>query len=142
MFIDEYQSTYGKRTVENALSALLGTFSYSPIGERFGLYEDVEKTNARRCVCQELSDIAIAYSLYRYSEVRNTRSLTVSDFYREDAQEGINVEFQYTKDSFRKNLRNLNSANNRVLVAELNMGLDSITLRDDLTSYAVLKQLL
>ena len=58
------------------------------------------------------------------------------------AQEGVNVEFQYTKDSFRKNLRNLNSANNRVLVAELNMGLDSITLRDDLTSYAVLKQLL
>lgn len=142
MFIDEYQSTYGKRTVENALSALLGTFSNSPIGERFGLYEDVEKTNARRGVCQELSDIAIAYSLYRYSEVRNTRSLTISDFYREDAHEGINVEFQYTKDSLRKNLRNLNSANNRVLVAELNMGLDSITLRDDLTSYAVLKQLL
>lgn len=142
MFIDEYQSTYGKRTVENALSALLGTFSYSPIGERFGLYKDVEKTNAKRGVCQELSDTAIAYSLYRYSEARNTRSLTISDFYREDAQEGVNVEFQYTKDSFRKNLRNLNSANNRVLVAELNMGLDSITLRDDLTSYAVLKQLL
>ena len=72
----------------------------------------------------------------------NWKSVTISEFYREDGQEGVNVEFQYTKDSFRKNLRNLNSANNRVLVAELNMGLDSITLRDDLTSYAVLKQLL
>ena len=142
MFIDEFQSTYGKRTVENAVAALLGTFDNSPIGERFGLHEDVEKTNARRGQCKELSDVAVAYSIYRYSEAKNSRSLTVADFYRDDVQEGINVEFLYPKDALRKNLRSLNSASNRVLVAELNMGLDSITLRDDLSSLMVLKQML
>lgn len=142
LFIDEFQSTYGKRTVENALAALLGTFENSPIGRQFGLHEDVEKTNARRENCQELSDIAVAYSVYRYSESRNSRSLTVADFYREEVQEGVNIEFLYPKEALRKNLRNINSANKRVLVAELNMGLDSITLRDDLTSLSVLNQML
>ena len=142
VFIDEFQSTYGKRTVENALSALIGTFANSPIGEQFGLYEQAEKTNAERKSCKTLSDTAVAYSIYRYSETRKSRSLNVSDFYREDVQEGVYVEFLYAKESLRQNLRNLNSANNRVIVAELNMGLDSITLRDDLTSYEVLKQML
>ena len=36
-------------------------------------------------------------------------------------------------------MRSLNSDTNRVLVAELNMGLDSITLRDDLNALEALK---
>ena len=40
-----------------------------------------------------------------------------------------------------KKLRALSSANNRVLIAELNMGLDHITLRDDLDPLKVLELL-
>ena len=39
-------------------------------------------------------------------------------------------------------LRSLNSEMNRVLIAELNMGLDNITLRDDLTSVTALASIL
>ena len=44
-------------------------------------------------------------------------------------------------EQYEKLLRQLNSASNRVLIAELNMGLDSITLREDLNPIDVLKQL-
>lgn len=141
MFIDEYQSMYGKRTVENAISALLSTFTYSPIGERFGLYQNVDKGTATRGICEELSEITVAYSAYCYSESHNSKMLTVSDFYRDDVEDGINIEFGYPKEYAKKNFRTLNSANNRVLIAELNMGLDSVSLRDDLTPLSVLKQL-
>ena len=142
MFIDEFQSTYGKRTVENAIAALLGTFSNSPIGERFGLYENPDKGTATRSYCQELSDVTVAYSMYCYAESHNSKILSVSDLYREDVQDGLNVEFGYPKEYTKKKLRNLNSANNRVLIAELNMGLESISLREDLSPLSVLKQLL
>lgn len=142
LFIDEFQTTYGKRTVENAVSALLTTFANSPIGERFGLYEDVERDTATRSHCQELSDETVAYSIYKYSEQHNSKTLTISDFYREDVQEGIYVEFAIPKEYTKKSLRSLNSADNRVLIAELNMGLESITLRDDLTSLSTLQQLI
>ena len=142
LFIDEYQSTYGKRTVENAISALIATFANSPIGERFGLYEDENKGAATRNHCQELSNLSIAYSIYRYSEIRNTKSLTVSDFYREGIQEGFYIEFAYPKELAKQSLRSLNSANDRLLVAELNMGLESITLREDLTPLDIVKQML
>lgn len=141
MFIDEFQSTYGKRTVENAIAALLGTFANSPIGERFGLYVNPDKGTATRNYSEELSDETVAYSAYCYAESHNSKMLSVSDFYRDEVQDGINVEFGFPKEYMKKKLRNLNSANNRVLIAELNMGLESISLRDDLTSLSVLKQL-
>lgn len=47
----------------------------------------------------------------------------------------------FSQIDFVKALKVLNSMNNRVLVAELNMGLDSITLRNDLTAISVLEQM-
>jgi hypothetical protein len=142
LFIDEFQSTYGKRTVENAIAALLATFANSPIGERFGLYVDVEKGTATRGECEDIADQTVAYSIYSYSEAHNSKTLSVSDFYRDDIQDGVKVEFAISKECLKQKLRNLNSANNRVLIAELNMGLESITLRDDLTPLSVLRLLL
>ena len=51
-------------------------------------------------------------------------------------------EFCLPKSDFEGALRTLNSNKNRVLVAELNMGLDSITLREDLNPITALKSLL
>lgn len=87
-----------------------------------------------------MSDAAIAYSTYRYSEEHKSRSLKVSDFYQEDIYDGFFVEFGYPYENARKSFRNLNSADKQVLIANLNMGLDSITLRDDMTALQVLKQ--
>lgn len=145
LFIDEYQDTYGKRTVENAVTALLSTFKNSPIGEQFGMFTDVVIENrmdtATRANTEEVSEEAIAYSAYCYAQEHNSTMLTISDFYREDVNDGFAVEFAANKEDVKRKLRNLNSSANRVLIAELNMGLDSITLRDDLTPLSVLQQL-
>ena len=66
----------------------------------------------------------------------------VSDLYRSDESYGIYKEFGISKNDLMKSLRYLSSEKNRVLIAELNMGMDHITLREDLTSIAVLKALL
>lgn len=141
MFMDEFQSAYGKRTVENAIAALVATFSKSPIGERFGLCVDEKKGTAYRRNSIELSDLTVAYSTYRYAEEHNTKSLRVNDFYGENNMGGVFVEFGFTKESAKKSFRNLDSASNRVLIAELNMGLDCITLREDLNALSCLKAL-
>ena len=91
---------------------------------------------------EDLSEIGLAYSLYKYSEVTGIRSLRISDFYSSDCGYGPYKTFGLTKTNFEKGLRALDSYSNRVLTAELNMGLDNITLRDDLTPLEVLKTLM
>ena len=63
----------------------------------------------------------------------------VSDLYRSEEMYGAYREFGINKNDLMKLLRYLHSEKNGVIVAELNMGLDHITLRDDLDSIKVLK---
>ena len=65
--------------------------------------------------------------------------LRVSDLYASDVESGVHKEFGISKDNLERQLRFLNSTTNRVLVAELNMGLDHITLRDDIQPIDILK---
>ena len=58
--------------------------------------------------------------------------LRVSDLYRTNEENGVGREFCIDRPTLLKKLRSLSSEANRVLVAELNMGLDHITLRDEL----------
>ena len=50
-------------------------------------------------------------------------------------------EFGTSKQDLLRKLRTISAESNRVLVAELTMGLDHITLRNDLTPMKVLKEL-
>ena len=59
-----------------------------------------------------------------------------------DTVRGAAKKFGISKSNFVDILRSLNSETNRLIVAELNMGLDNITLRDDITSVDVLKLML
>lgn len=68
--------------------------------------------------------------------------LRVSDLYRIEEEYGLYREFGINKTELQKKLRYLSSDKNRVLVAELAMGLDHITLRDDLDDITALKTLL
>jgi phosphoadenosine phosphosulfate reductase len=76
----------------------------------------------------------LAYSIYRFAEQIGTKSLRLSDFYGEDSNASSANIFGLSKATLEKGLRSLNSENNRVLIAELSMGLQHITLRDDLNS--------
>ena len=132
---------YKEKTVHNAVYQLQRTLKESPVGSDLMQREEVSKEDAMRCEYTDISEIAVAYSIYKFSEATGITNLRVSDFYDEDTQNGPFKEFGLSKSVFEKALRTLNSLNNRVLIAELNMGLQHITLREDLNSLTVLKSL-
>lgn len=130
------------RTVSNALTALLQTFKYSPIGETFGCCVEEQKTIYRRHEYSSVSNIGLAYSVYRFAEELGTKSLRISDFYEKGAEGGPVKLFGLSKSKLERSLRSLDSDKNRVLIAELANGLQHITLRDDIDSKSLLKMML
>lgn len=137
LYEEQYQE--GKTTFEYALQALYNLFAASPIGSDFSQKVELNKLESRRQPYEDLSEYAVAYSLYKYAESHNTKSLRVSDLYQPENESGVYAEFGTDKAHFEKLLRTLNSSSNRILVAELNLGLDHITLRDDLSALDALK---
>ena len=140
--LQDQHSSYKEKTIHNAVYQLLRTLKESPVGSNFNQLEVVKKDLFVRNAHEELSAEAIAYSLYKYAKTKNILSLRIADFYSEEATHGIAKEFAISKSIFERGLRALNSNKNRVLVAELNMGLDSITLREDADAFSCLKMLL
>lgn len=127
-------------TIRNIVYALFRTFRESPIGN-MGLCIETEKLCYKKVPYENLSREAVAYSLYKYSEITGIKSFRVSDFFLAENKQGVYREFGISKGEFEKYLRSLNSDMNRILVAELNMGLEHISLREDLTSLKVLSLL-
>ena len=140
--MEAFGASFSRSSVVYSMGALLQVFKYSPIGEDMGQGVVQGKNNYLRMAHDSVSDVAIAYSLYKYSKANGVKALRVSDFYNETCRKGPFKEFGIGKEVFFKKLRNLNSAKDRLLIAELNMGLDSITLRDDIDSFDVLKHLM
>ena len=129
---------YKEKTIHNGVYQLCRTFKESPIGERLCQYVEISKDNFRRESYQDLSEEALVYSLYKVKEKINVTSFNIGDFYREDFPYGPHREFGISVEAFETSLRSLNSAPERVLIAALNMGLQGITLRDDLSSLTAL----
>lgn len=135
MVKNDYPDT-SDTTVKNIVYALLRTFKESPIGE--SLYQYVSENNQtfKRRPHSGLSLEALAYSLYKYSESLNTIEFRVSDI-MSDSEKGPKVEFGIDRNLLMKMLRSLHTEG--ILIAELNMGLDHITLVDGMTPLKVLK---
>lgn len=143
LILDFFNGAFSDTSIRYALQALLQVFKYSPIGTDFEqlVSTDSKGTVYSRKPYNDLSPEAIAYSLYKYASVLDIDMLRVSDFYRAEVKTGIYREFGISKNSLLRNLRTLHSDFNRVLTAELNMGLDHITLDKELTPYKVLEKL-
>ena len=131
----------GGKTIHNILYALFRTLRETPIGE-MGQLINISKQKYKKESNVELTKHTVAYSLYKYAEAKNVRSIRVKDLYSEDNLCGIYKEFGIPKSDFEGILRSLNSDANRIITAELNMGLDNITLRDDISSEDVLDLML
>ena len=129
------------KTLHNILYALFRTFRESPIGE-MGQLIATSKLHYKKEANVNLSKITVAYSLYKYAESKGIQSMRIADLYSSENSLGVYKEFGIEKAELISLLRELNSDTNRIIVAELNMGLDNITLREDLTSIDVLKQML
>lgn len=138
---DYFSSSFSKNTIDYALQALMQIFNYSPCGDSLLQGTQINKNMLVRNEYADLSEIAIAYSLYKYGEKNNATSLRVKDFYEEDCENGVAREFCLSKEVFEKGLRTLNSARERVLIAELNMGLNHITLQEGVKPLDVVKKL-
>lgn len=138
--IVEQGYTQSLSTAKNAASALIQTIRNASVGPllSYNANEDNQKT-LKRSEYEFITPIGLAYSLYKYAETKGVRSLRISDFYKEDSATGPNKVLGISRNIFVKTLRTLNAAQNRLLTAELNTGLDSITLREDITSLDILK---
>ena len=111
----------------------------SPIGDEMCQGCLAGKEGLLRESYDDLSIEAVAYSIYRYTRSKEINMLRVSDLYSPETEHGVYKEFRITKSELLKKLRTLSTDVNRVLIAELNMGLDHIqTMRDDLTPEEVL----
>lgn len=133
------------RTLSNPFNSLLNTFKESPLGSEIpvGVLEKKQgKLSLTRMPHIDVSLLAVAYSMFKYSERIGRKSLTVSEFYSDAQQSGIYHEFGISKDTLERKLRSIQEESNHVLTVELNMGLDNIILREDLTSADVLKLML
>jgi len=127
-------SKYSPQTIRSALNALRNTFKESPLGDAVPVGVSIDKTHVVRKSATSVSLAAIAYSLYRYAEKNQRHNLTVSEFYRETQKDGIARQFGLPRPAFETALRTLSEEKNRVLHADLNMGLDNIALREDIRS--------
>lgn len=126
-------------TVENAASAFIDMAKKSPIGEDMCQGVLQGKDGLKRDAYDDLSLEAVAYSLYRYAKNREINMLRVSDLYNPETEHGIYKEFRTTKSELLKKLRTLSSDANRVIIAELNMGLDHIQIvREDMSPEGIL----
>ncbi len=133
------------RTLRNPFNSLLNTFKESPLSSTIPvglLSKDRNKVTLVRQPHNEISLVAVAYSLFRYAERQNRYSLTISELYDENQRTGIYRQFGISKETFQRLLLSLQEESNHVLRAELNMGLDNIILRDDLNSIDILKLML
>ena len=139
IYKEQYQD--GVTTFEYALQALNNFLSSTPIGNEFNQKVEISKNESKRESYDYLTEYSTAYSLYKMSEINGIKSLRVSDLYQTDVHQGPFAEFGISQQFFEKNLRTLNSSSNRLLVAELNTGLDHISLRDDISSLDIIKLL-
>ena len=138
--ISASESVSSLTTLSNAAGALMDLFKNSPVGDDLEQAESHDKKFVRRAY-NDLSIEALAYSLYLYGEKNDTKEFRVSDFYNAEEAKGPHLEFGITRNELLKKLRFLSSEADRVIIAELNMGLDHITLRQNLTAESVLELL-
>jgi len=145
-FLCDSYPQYTKPVRDNAIKAFLNTFKESPLGTTIPVCVPIIKgknvVSITRHPHNELSLVALAYSLYRYAERKKRYSLNVSEFYDENQTEGIYRQFGISKETLESLLLSLQEESNHVLRVELNMGLDNIILREDLTSVDILKLML
>lgn len=140
LFKDEFDG-YKDITVHNAVYQLLRTLKESPIGEDMNQLckIDAKGSTLYRASYNDLSPEAVAYSIYKYGVEKDSDMFRVADFYNTEETFGVAREFCIGKNDLYRKLRFLHSDSTHVLTAELNMGLDHITLNRDYSPIQVLE---
>lgn len=143
MILDNFNTSFKPTTISYALQALLQVFKYTPIGFEFEqlVPNDSKGTTYSRKSYNDISIEAVAYSIYKYALLKDVDMVRVSDFYKPDEVGGIYREFGISKNELLKKLRSLHADPERVLTANLNMGLDHISIDKSFNQIDVLEVL-
>lgn len=126
-------------TVNNAAGAYINLLKSSPVGNELLQGVPESRTELKREAYDDLSIDALAYSIYKFAASKEMNMFRVSDLYRPEEKHGAHKEFGVSKEALLRKLRALTSDANRVLTADLLMGLEHITIREDLTSVDLLR---
>lgn len=140
--IIEQNPDASSKTVSNAVRALIQTINQSPLGDHLQWGAQEDSKFLRRNYCNDVSPVGIAYFLYKYAEQNDVRTLRVADLYSENSKSNPMGVLGISQSDFIQKLKTLNSMQNRLLIAELSMGLDSVTLRDDISPLSALEQMM
>ena len=142
MISEDFQGL-SEGTLNNALGALVNTFDENPLGSelKLGLLET--KGRAVKGITKigpgdKIHPLTIAYSLYRYIQDKNRKTLTVSELYDDACIGGPYKLFGISKTVLENTLRWLQENKNELVRVELVAGLDNITLREDITPIQVI----
>lgn len=126
-------------TIENAAAAYINMLKNSPLGDELLQGVPAGKTALRRESYDDLSMEALAYSVFKFAHAKGINMFRVSDLYRAEEEHGAYKEFAVSREALLKKLRALTADHNRVLTADLVMGLDHITIREDLSDIELLR---
>ena len=129
-----------RSTRSNAIRALFGLLTKTPLGSNLGLGEktDVGKELALyKKGWQDPDPVSILYSLYRYAEKTGRYELTVRELY-EGADEGPYALFGVQKEKLKGILQGLSAHNNGFIRVNIVRDLDNIFLRNTCKATEVL----
>jgi phosphoadenosine phosphosulfate reductase len=132
-----------KGTLSNPIDAMINMFDNSPLGDdlKIGVLEKkgrVVKT-VQKLGIDSLSNLFVAYSLYKASEYEWRRDFTVSELYKKDFNGGPVKLFGISKNQLERILRGLQEDREQILRVDLAADLDNIYLRDDISSLDIIK---
>jgi len=118
-------------TRRNAIKALFGLLTKTPLGSELGLGEKLEPERRADALYKKgwLSPdpVAIVYSLYRYAEKTGRYDLTVSELY-ESAKEGPYVLFGIGRETLEGILKGLSARDDGLIRVNIVRDLDNIFL--------------
>lgn len=129
------------RTDENAISSLIQLFKTSPIGNE--LNQGKETKNAKMKLyekrsSQNVPDIAIVYSLYRYSEMKGRKGLVLEEMLK-NKEVSPTTLFSLGYDELKSALVKASSNYPDFINIEFSSNLDNIKLKEDTSSFEIIK---
>jgi len=132
-------------TLNNPLTAMFNTFEQAN-SEFLNNIATIEKKGNKRIIhkkgTNEINNISLLYSLYRYAEKTNRYSFTVSELYLDNINGGPYKVYGISKSSFENKLRGLQATSKGLIDIAIVADLDTINLNKDFSAFDALKILI
>lgn len=140
--IGEIYTSHSESTRKNAMTALFGLLTNTPLGKELGLGEETEPGRRKDIAVYkkgwlEPDPVAVLYSLYRYAEKTGRYELTVHEMY-EGVDEGPYTLFGVNRDKLKGILNGLAAQDDDLIRVNMVRDLDNIFLDSALNSIEVL----